>query len=207
MRPVDCHKACIALLAALAVGGCSLPTSWGAGRNIATTETQIVEETEVSNYLQTMYALATADAEGQRRTFADLERKSARSPTTTNRLALALARITPGHPATDVSTGRAELERLLADPALLVESERQLVVVMLAELDQQQRIAGASVERLNDALVQANADRDRLARELEASRSRAAELQRELREAEEKLDAITRIERSIRERTDDEPPR
>ncbi len=199
----------ILLLALLltAVGACSGMPNWVPGRNIATSQTQIVEESEISNYLRIMHELVTAAPSDQQELFADLERRSARSPTTTNRLALALARVTPDHAATNVAAGRAELERLLADPALLVETERALVVVLLKELDQHSRIAGANAERHSQALAQANSDRDRLARELEASRTRAAELQRQLREAEEKLDAITRIERSIRERTDDESPR
>ena len=198
----------LALLAlAVLASGCTTTSRWIPGRNIATNETQIVEESEVSNYLAIMYRLGSGVPEEQQRTFSELERQAARSPTTTHRLALALARITPGHAATDVSIGRAELERLLAEPELLVETERHLAVVMLTELDQQQRIAGASVAPLNQALADASAERDRLIRELNASRARAAELQRELQEAEEKLDAITRIERSIRERTDDEPPR
>ena len=205
---VNAHR-CRLLLAVLVVAltGCSSGQAWLPGRNIATTETQIIEESDVSTYLEIMYSLVAADTDDQRRTFTELERKSARSPTTSNRLALALARITPGHPATNIATGRAELESLLADPELLVESERQLVTVLLSELDQQQRIAGATMAPLNQALADANAERDRLARELAASRARATELQRQLREAEEKLDAITRIERSIRERTDDESPR
>ncbi|MEM1261924.1 MAG: hypothetical protein AAGH76_05980 [Pseudomonadota bacterium] len=207
MRTAEHNLRLATIALAVVLGGCSSATAWLPGRNMPTTENPVVESTGVSHYLQSMHVLATANTEDQRRTFADLERRSKRTPTTTNRLALALARITPGHPGTNVAVGRAELERLLADPAVLVDTERELVVVMLSALDEQQRVAGTSVEQVNTRLANTSVERDRLARELEASRARAVQLQRALREAEEKLDAITRIERSIRERTDDESTR
>ncbi|MEM8983407.1 MAG: hypothetical protein AAGC71_10290 [Pseudomonadota bacterium] len=207
MRTAEHNTRLAALALTVILSGCTSAPSWLPGRNIPTTETPVVESTGVAHYLQSMHVLVTADSEDQRRTFAELERRSERTPTTTNRLALALARITPGHPGTDVPLGRGELERLLADPAVLVDTERELVVVMLTALDEQQRVAGSSVERMSAELATTSSERNRLARELDVSRARAAQLQQELREAEEKLDAITRIERSIRERTDDEPPR
>lgn len=184
---------------------CSSAPSWLPGRNTETVEPVSVEDSEISLYLRNMHQLATAVADDQRKIFAALERKAERSPTTTNRLTLALARITSGHPDTDVATGRTQLQTLLNEPGLLVETERQLVIVFLNELDQRDRVNGDAERRLSESLRETERTRDQLARQLAAANSNNARLETQLREAEEKLSAITRIERSIRERTDDDP--
>ncbi|MEM7279093.1 MAG: hypothetical protein AAF385_13290, partial [Pseudomonadota bacterium] len=128
-----------------------------------------------------------------------------RSPTTTNRLVLALAEVTAGHPGTNLMKGRAALQSLIAEPGLLVETERQLVTVFLNELTQYERMTGSAESRANSELRAAQQERDQLARQLATVRANNAQLENELKEAEEKLSAITRIERSLRERSDDAP--
>lgn len=186
------------------ISGCASTPDWMPGRKTATLDTQNIEASEVSHYLRNMYRLSSGAPADQQRLIAELMTNAERSPTTTNRLALALARITAGHSATDIPTGRAVLNDMMADPALLVESERQLVGVLLNELDEHERIAGRSASQAQTELNDANRERARVASELNRSEAERQRLTRALQEAEEKLNAITRIERSIRERTDDE---
>ncbi len=190
---------------ALAAGGCASTADWIPGRQTETVTNENVVGSDVSHYLRSMYRLIGATPADQIKYFAELENAARRSPTTTNRLAVALAKVTPGHTGTAVAVGRGELASLMADPALLVDSERHLVAVVLNELDQRDTILDTSAAEARRELGSVSADRDRLAAALSRSEREKARLNEALLEAEEKLNAISRIERSIRERTDDDP--
>ena len=193
-----------AVFAAALLAGCSSAPDWvPGGRQLATVEAANVEEAEVSIYLRTMYELASAPPEEQRELFATIERRADRSPTTTNRFGLALAQITSGHPGTDTDQGRETLRSLLAEDGLLVETERQLAIILLNEIDLRQRITDANDAERQSTLASSATERERLQQELAAARAEQERLADELRQAEEKLSAITSIERSIRERADD----
>ncbi len=197
----------IGLLAAAVFGlaGCGIASDWFPSREKQTDQPLVIEESEVSLYLRNMHTLATGTPDAQRRLFAEIQRRADRSPTTTSRLGLALAQATSGHGGTDIARGRATLESLLADPGLLVESERQLAGIVLNEIQLREQMAGASEAARRESIRGAAAESEQLRQSLAAERAQNARLAQALKEAEEKLSAITSIERSIRERSDDEP--
>ena len=192
------------VLSAVLLTGCSTTPGWlpGEVREIVTPES--VEATGISLYLQNMHSLATEKPDQQRKVFDTISKRADRSPTTTNRLGLALALATSGHPATDIGAGREMLRALLRDPALLLDTERQLAATFLNEIEARENLLGASAARESESTRAAAAERERLTQLLAATRADNEKLKQELLEAEEKLRAITSIERSIRERADDE---
>jgi uncharacterized membrane protein len=122
------------------------------------------------------------------------------SPTTTNRLMLALALATPAHASSNAAQAQVLLSELLAAGDALLLEERVLVLIHLKDVEQR-LIFDAEADRLRRAATAATAQRnDRNSQQLAAALEENRQLQLALDEVRAKLDAITNIERSIRER-------
>jgi predicted phage gp36 major capsid-like protein len=103
---------------------------------------------------------------------------------------------TPGHAGHDPVVAQRLLREVLASPETLLPAERALAFLQLQQVERQQALQ-ADVRRL-----QTNAERtanDRIAqltRQLKTESDERARLERLLKEAQAKLDAIANIERS-----------
>lgn len=155
-------------------------------------------------YLDIMNNLSTPDPARQADLFYEVEREYTRAPTTASTLRYAVALVTPGHPASSPSEGKRLLETLLATPERLVQDERTLAVVLLHETDVRLKLESENrrlLATLDDrGRTQANSDR-----RIQAQIEENARLRRALAEAQQKLDAIKEIERSIIERSPTPP--
>ncbi len=150
-------------------------------------------------YLELMRRLVEGDAVTQADTFADAAEAVELAPTTTNRLKYALALAMPGHPGSDTGAAERELTALLADNTLLPE-ERVLAEIHLAGVARQ-LVLEATAQRLRADLAQARAQQAAdSTEELQAALAENRRLREDLEEARTKLEAITSIEQSIRER-------
>lgn len=157
----------------------------------------------LSIYLQIMGDLVEGDAVTQAETFQRVSADAAATPTTTNRLKLALALATPGHPGSNAEHAQRELRELLAIDELLLPEERLLAVIQLEDVEQR-LILELEAQQVRGDL------QDTIEQQTSSSEQRIAALQDEnrrlraqLEEAQELLDEITNIERSIRERESD----
>ena len=155
-------------------------------------------------YLDIMNNLSTPDPARQADLFYEVEREYTRAPTTASTLRYAVALVTPGHPASSPSEGKRLLETLLATPERLTQDERTLAAVLLHETDVRLKLE-AENRRLLATLddrhrSQANSDK-----RIQAQIEENARLRRALAEAQQKLDAIKEIERSIIERSPTPP--
>lgn len=193
----------VALAAALT--GCSAAGSLfgGDGREQQTRRDGANEATVDAQglgvYLELMRRLADGDTVTQADAFAEAADALELAPTTTNRLKYALALAMPDHPGSDASAAERELTALLADNTLLPE-ERVLAQIHLAEVSRR-LVLEASAEQLRSELAEARAAQDADAAErLEATLEENRRLRQALEEATAKLEAITSIEQSIRER-------
>ena len=129
------------------------------------------------------------------------------------RFALVLA--TPGHPGTNAVQAQSMLRELLSQPDLMTPGEIALATIHLQEVEQRLMLdaeterlraentrAATTEEAAEEAAVEAAAAR-RMAN-LEAENRR---LRQSLTDAESKLEALSDIERSLREQSsNDEPP-
>ncbi len=157
-------------------------------------------------YLDMMRELIEGDPLTQNRVFRDVVRDAASSPTTANRVKHALAVATPGHPNEDLAEAQMRLSDLLAAGPALLPEERMLVSIHLKEVEQR-LILGAETARFRrEAQLAREAREDEFARRLQAAFDENERLAKELIEAQQKLDAITNIERSIRERENGSNP-
>lgn len=195
----------IALVVGLA--GCSAAGLFGGGdaqrsgsaAGAAGRGAEVIDAQGLAVYLELMRRLVEGDAVTQADAFADAADAFELVPTTTNRLKYALALAMPGHAGSDPGAAERRLSGLLADNTLLPE-ERVLAEIHLASVSER-LLLDASAEQLRQDLAQARAERDAdSAAELQAVLEENRRLQENLEEAAAKLDAITSIEQSIRDR-------
>lgn len=157
-------------------------------------------------YLQTLRSLIEGDPVVQADAFRNVSAAADSSPTTTNRLMLALALATPTHPASNDAEAARLLNELLATGDALLPEERILALIHLKDVERRM-ILDAEAERLQRAATAATAQRnDRSNQQLQAALEENRQLRSALDEARAKLDAITNIERSIRERENGPDP-
>jgi hypothetical protein len=151
-------------------------------------------------YLRTLRDLLEGDAVLKADVFRNVAAAADAAPTTTNRLNLALALATPGHPSSNPLEAQRLLNEVLAKDNALLPEERVLALVELKDVEQR-LILDAEAARLQKAAQAAAAQRsDQSAQRLQTALDENRQLRQQLDEARAKLDAITNIERSIRER-------
>jgi len=151
-------------------------------------------------YLQTLRSLIEGDPVEQADVFRNVSAAADTSPTTTNRLMLALALATPTHPSSDEAKAQKLLSELLAAGDTLLPEERTLALIHLKDVETR-LILDAEAGRLQRAAAAATAERnDRATQQLQVALEENQQLKLALDDARAKLDAITNIERSIRER-------
>jgi len=151
-------------------------------------------------YLETMQALIDGDTMLQAEVFRNASEAAALAPTTTNRLRLALALATPGHPATNPLEAQRQLAELLAAADALLPEERILATIHLQEVEERLILDTAAQQQQQRSAAEFSQLSADSAERLQATQEENRRLRDELAEAQEKLEAITSIERSIRER-------
>lgn len=191
-----------ALLLSVVLTGCSQTKGWlnsVRGGSPTSDEQVILGAPSADDYLKELRDLSSGDPALQAEIFAD-SRAAAQltpNPSTTLRYALVLA--TPGHPETDPQQAQNLLRESLTQTELMTQAEISLATIFLKSteelmvLSSEARRLRASTDRtqrteeaaINQRLATVEADNRRLRHELE--------------DAEDKLDAITSIERSIRQ--------
>jgi hypothetical protein len=161
----------------------------------------------LSIYLQTLRDLVEGDAVAKADAFRNAAAAADAEPTTTNRLNLALALATPGHPSSNALEAQKQLSALLAAGTALLPEERTLALVHLKEVEQR-LILDAEAQRLQRAAQAATVQRkDESAQRLQSALDENLKLKAELEDVKAKLDEMLNIERSIRDRENGSTPR
>ncbi|MBN1239667.1 MAG: hypothetical protein JXB36_14280 [Gammaproteobacteria bacterium] len=199
------RRAAALAAAALLIGGCASGPWLGGAADESPEQRDFsngaaVDMQGLNLYLEMMRDLVQGDPVTQAITFRDVAQSAGNAPTTTNRLKLALAYATPGHPAADPAEAQRRLGELLAAGAALLPEERMLVAIHLEEVEQRLML-DAQAEQLRQEAESARVEQNNEnSRRLEAALAENERLREQLEEAQQKLNAITNIERSIRER-------
>jgi hypothetical protein len=191
--------------------GCETTSDWLEGFTDKQDEVIILGAPGAGSYLSDMYSLAVSDRATQVEIFANAEEAATLTPGTMTNLRFALVLATPGHPGTNAVKAQGMLRDLLTQPDLMTPGEIALATIHLQEVEQRLML-DAETERLRaentrtaiteEAAVDAAAMARRLA-DLEAENQR---LQQSLTDAESKLDALSAIERSLREQSSNGEP-
>ena len=186
---------------AIVLSGCGPTTDWLRGRTDTTAQDSVVlGAPEADAYLGELRRLIDGDPALQAEIFADASSAATLTPDPNSQLRLALILATPGHDAADPEAARRLLRDVLSQTLLLSPAEIALADIHLNSVEQQ-IVANAEARRLRESSTRAAQSEERATRQrlatIEAENRR---LRRELEAAEEKLEAITSIEQSIRER-------
>ena len=187
-------------LVAAALSGCGQTTDWIKGRiSSSTDESEILGAPEIEVYISELGKIASGDPAAQAEIYADAAAAAQLTPSPTTNLRFGLVLAIPGHPESDPLQAQSVLREVLAQTILLTPAEISLATIHLNNVERQ-IVANSEARRLRAASsraaqTQEQALQGRLATVEAANRV----LRRDLEEAEQKLEAITNIERSIRE--------
>ena len=194
----------IGAVAAVGTSGCGSSNSW-LDRIWPSDEDDVAEplspgSPNADDYLRELDLLATGDVPMQAEIFADAESASKLTPGPSTNLRYALVLATPGHSGTDLNQSQSLLRDLLAQTALMTPSEVALAHVYLNSVEQQ-LIIQSEARRLRESTANRvdRTEEQALAQRLAAVEAENRRLRSALADAEAKLEAITSIERSIRE--------
>lgn len=195
------HLAAAAIAAAL-LSGCAQTRELFSGLSSSETppgDPGILGAPGIDYYLDELQLLASGDPAAQAEIYADAQSGARLTPGPQTNLRYALVLGTPGHPESDAAESASMLREVLAAPELLTQGEIALASIALRSAEEL-AATEAEVQRLRLAASRASRARETAtSQRLAALEAENRRLQEQLRDAEQKLEAITTIERSIRE--------
>jgi len=151
------------------------------------------------DYIDELGLLSSNDPAAQAEIFADAQAAARLTPNPSTKLRYALVLAIPGHPESNASEAQSLLRELLVDVELMTSYEASLAQVFLSSAENQ-LIRESEARRLRSSSSRAQQSQTAaLNQRLEQAQTENRVLRRELADAQEKLEAITSIERSIRE--------
>jgi len=196
-RQVAVTTLSIALLA-----GCAQTKDFisGIGRSPSDSgEAGILGAPEAEQYLAELYTLAAGDPASQAEIFADAQSGAQLTPGPQTNLRFALVLATAGHSESNPELAQSMLREILTQTELMTPAEIALATIHLKSAEQL-FIAQSEARRLRTSNSRAaQSQRDATNQRLANAEAENRRLRQELAEAEDKLEAITSIERSIRE--------
>jgi hypothetical protein len=193
----------VTLVTSLIVGGCT-PDLFQHDHPTQNTppvvNKAVASSTVLADDLQLLQTLVQGTPSDQAEIVSTAQRDYETAPTPSRQLRFALILATPGHPGMDLPRAQRLLRELMANPEMLMSSERSLAFLELQQIDDHLTLEGENRRLQSDAV---RADRERLANvnhRLQLETDETVRLRKELEEARAKLDAIANIERSLNER-------
>ena len=187
-------------IVAVALSGCSQTADWIKGRS--TTETydpNLVGAPNVENLIADLGKISSGDPAAQAELYADAAAAAQLTPNASTNLRLGLILSIPGHPESDPERAQSILREVLAQTILLTPGEISLATIHLNNVERQ-IVANSEARRQQASSTRMAKTQERtLQQQLATREAENRQLRQDLEEAEQKLEAITSIERSIRE--------
>lgn len=201
-RSLTARRIAATALTVLLLAGCAQTKNFLTGSSKSASsdgDVGILGAPDAEHYLAELQRLATGDPATRAEIFADAQSGYQLTPGPQTNLRYALVLATPGHSEFDPELAASMLREVLARTELLTQSEIALATISLKSAEQI-AVAQAEVQRLRSATSRAAQNRENVTNQrLGSVEAENRRLRRELEEAEQKLEAITSIERSIRE--------
>jgi len=189
----------IAVLGLVMLTACETTDGWLGGRKTHNAETDILGAPDTGQYVSDLYDLVNGDPATQAEIYADARSRAQLTPDPSTELRYAMVLAAPGHAGTNEMEAQKRFRELLAQTELLTPAEISLATIQLNEVETR-LVQRNEVRRLRAENTRAESTEDaaiaRRMAEIEADNRR---LRRSLDDAEQKLDAIISIERSVRE--------
>jgi len=201
-RSLTARRIAATALTVLLLAGCAQTKNFLTGSSKSASpdgDIGILGAPDAEHYLAELQRLATGDPATRDEIFADAQSGYQLTPGPQTNLRYALVLATPGHSEFDPDLAASMLREVLARTELLTQAEIALATISLKSAEQI-AVAQAEVQRLRSATSRAAQNRENVTNQrLGSVEAENRRLRRELEEAEQKLEAITSIERSIRE--------
>lgn len=192
-----------ATVIAAMLSGCSQTKGWltsGRGDDSAAADEQAIPGAPAADeYLTELSDLSSDDPALQAEIFADSQAAAQLTPNPSTTLRYALVLATPGHPGTDPQQAQSMLRELMTQSALMTPAEVALATIYLKSTEEL-ILLGSEARRLRASTDRAQRTEEAaITQRLATVEAENRRLRRDLEEAESKLEAITSIERSIRQ--------
>jgi len=187
-------------LLVLTLSACSQTSNWLKGRPIASNAKPVIlGAPDLDVYVEELAVLASNDAAAHAEIYADAVAAAQLTPGPSTSLRLGLALSVPGHPESNPERAQSLLRDAITETQLLTPIEISLAKVLLNNVERLV-VANAEARRLRASSSRAQRTQDQaIAARLAVVESENRRLRGDLLEAERKLDAITSIERSMRD--------
>jgi hypothetical protein len=191
-----------ATVIAMMLSGCSQTKGWlnsVRGDDVAAADEQVIPGAPVADdYLAELSGLSSNDPALQAEIFADSQAAAQLTPNPSTTLRYALVLATPGHPGSDPQQAQSLLRELITQTPLMTPAEVALATIYLNSTEQL-ILLGSEARRLRASTDRAQRTEDAaINQRLATVEAENRRLRRDLEEAEDKLEAITSIERDIR---------
>lgn len=191
-----------ALIAVAVLSGCAQTKGWldrvGSGSDRSDSDV-VLGAPSADDYLADLERLATGDPATQVEIFADSESRATLTPNPSTTLKFALVLATPGHSESDPQRAQSLLRELLAQSPLMTPTEISLAQIYLQSVESRMVLESEARRLRQSDSRQARTEEQALNQRLATVEAENRRLRTELEDAEEKLDAITSIERALRE--------
>lgn len=190
----------VVLMAPVLLTACGQTSNWLKDRiSGSTDEPDILGAPEIDVYVQELGQIASGDPAAQAEIYADAKAAAELTPSPSSNLRLGLVLAIPGHPQSDPAEAQHLLREVLTQTVLLTPAEVSLATIHLNNVERQ-IVAEAELRRIRASTSRAAQTQEQaVSQRLSTVEAENRRLRRELEEAEQKLEAITSIEREIRE--------
>lgn len=190
----------IALLAGIVVvtTGCETTKNWMLGRKTADAEPVILGAPDTNEYISELAQLAGGDPATQAEIFADAQAAAQLTPDPSTKLRYALVLATPGHSGSDPAGAQSILRELLAQTELMTPGEISLATINLRFVEERIMLRAETSRLRSENTRAASTEEAAVAQRIATVEAENRRLRQSLAEAEDKLEQITSIERSIR---------
>ena len=162
-------------------------------------ETVVLGAPDAEHYLNELYELAIGNPKIQAEIYADAESGAKLTPGPQTNLRYALVLATPGHQRFNPEIAQTMLRDVLLQESILTSAEIALATIHLNSVERQLALSADARRALASSSLTATTESAAVQQRLAAAEAENRRLREALTDAEEKLDAITSIERSIRE--------
>ena len=187
-------------LVTVALSGCGQTSDWIKGRSSPQpTDPGIIGAPEIDVYVAELGKIASGDPAAQAEIYADAAAAAQLTPDAATNLRLGLVLAIPGHPEYDPERAQSILREVLAQTILLTPAEISLATIHLNYVERQIVADSESRQQSVSSSRIARSEQQTLSQRLADAEADNRQLRQDLDEAEEKLEALSSIERSIRE--------
>lgn len=182
------------------LSACTSTTDWIKGQKTANAKDPVILGAPAADiYVKELGLLASNDPAAHAEIFADASAAALLTPGPSTELRLGLVLAVPGHSESDPERAQTLLRAAITETQLLTPAEIALAMIHLNNVERL-IVANAESRRLRASSSRARqTENQAVSQRLAVVEAENRRLRHELAEAERKLEAITSIERSIRE--------